>query len=89
MSTAPSASSVAAPTPRGDSGRRAELAQRRVDEQPGERQAGSTIHPDMRSSTTDANGAAESPVSAPSRVTRNTSPPTVDGRKFPTNRLAR
>ena len=50
---------------------------------------GSTIHPLSRSSTTDANVGGGSPFSADSRVTRSTSPPMVDGRKFPTNRPAR
>lgn len=45
---------------------------------------GSTTIPLSRSSTTDANGTAQLPISRVNRRTRSTSPPIVDSKKFPT-----
>jgi len=46
---------------------------------------GNTSQPVNRSITTEAKACEWSRISAPSRVTRKISPPTVVGRKFPTN----
>ena len=50
---------------------------------------GSTTNPVSRSSTTAAHASVVFPVSADDRLTRRTSPPIVDGRRFPTNWPAR
>ena len=50
---------------------------------------GSTSQPVSRSSTTEANDAADSPFSFESRDTRSTSPPIVVGSTFDTNNPAR
>ena len=50
---------------------------------------GSTSQPLRRSSTTEANEPGDSPLPAERRVMRSTSPPIVEGRKFPTNNPAR
>ena len=50
---------------------------------------GSTSQPVMRSRTTDANVAGDSPVSRDRRLTRSTSPPMVVGSTFDTNWPAR
>ena len=46
---------------------------------------GSTTQPVNRSMMTEAKALEWSQISAPIRVTRKISPPTVVGRKFPTN----
>ena len=50
---------------------------------------GSTTQPLTRSSTTDANEPGVSPVVAPNRLTRTTSPPIVEGSTLLTNIPAR
>ena len=46
---------------------------------------GRATNPVSRSSTTDANATSRAPMSRAVRVTRSTSPPTVDGSTLPTN----
>ncbi len=56
---------------------------------PANTRIGRTTKPVSRSSTTAAKASVVLPVSAEERLMRRTSPPIVDGRRFPTNCPAR